>query len=300
MTLLDGPLQPDDAARWAFGGDFADPLADLDTAVPDGVDGPLLAAYALGLADDALVAAQRMSWWCSRAPELELDLAWANVALDLLGQARPLLARVAAADPALVPALPPGSPVPPDDRLAFFRDPGAFRNHVLVEGADVDFAHAVVRLLLLSTARLATFERLRYSRDPVLAGVAAKGVPELGYHRDLAARWFLVLAGGTEESRRRTLTAVAALWPLHREALAGHDVEVAAAQAGIAPDPDEVRAAADAVLAPLLREARVDPPSEPRRGGRVPAGRNGAHTAELDAALAEMQSVARAHPMGRW
>ncbi|WP_121257273.1 1,2-phenylacetyl-CoA epoxidase subunit PaaC [Nocardioides ferulae] len=291
MSLLDD--------GWAFGAEFADPLASLDTSIPDGVDGALLAAYALGLADDALVAAQRMTWWCSRAPELELDLAWANVALDLLGQARPLLVRAATAEPALVPALPAGSPIPAEDALAFFREPAGFRNHRLVEGADADFAQAVVRLLLLSTTRLAVFERLRHSRDQVLAGVAAKGVPELAYHRDLAAQWFLVLAGGTEESRRRTVAAVAALWPLHVEALETHAVEVAAARAGVGADPADVREQVAAVLGPLLETAGVVPPPS-GRARPAATGRDGAHTAEFAPLLDEMQSVARAHPMGRW
>ena len=103
-------------AHWAFGTDFEDPLAGVDTTVPDGVDPAVLATYCLMLGDDALVLSQRLSEWCSRAPDLEEDIALANIALDLLGQARLLLARAAAADPTVVPALPEGSPVPDEDR----------------------------------------------------------------------------------------------------------------------------------------------------------------------------------------
>ncbi len=96
--------------HWAFGTDFEDPLAGVDTTIPDGVDASALAAYCLMLGDDALVYSHRLSEWTSRAPDLEEDIALANVALDLLGQARLLLARAAAADPGVVPAMPAGSP----------------------------------------------------------------------------------------------------------------------------------------------------------------------------------------------
>src|SRR5919107_1711562 len=139
------------AGGWAFGTSFEDPLAGVDTTVPDGVDRRDLAAYCLMLGDDALVLSHRLSEWCSRAPDLEEDIALANTALDLLGQARLLLARAAAADPDVVPVLPEGSPVPPEDALAFFREAGEFRNVRLVEPDNGDFAMTVVRLLVFST-----------------------------------------------------------------------------------------------------------------------------------------------------
>ena len=125
-------VEADDDARWAFGTSFDDPLAGVDTTVPTGVDAHALAIYCLMLADDALVLAQRLGEWTTHAPELEEEVALANIGLDLLGQARLLLARAAAADAHVVPVLPEDSPVPVDDRLAFFRDAGAFRNVELV------------------------------------------------------------------------------------------------------------------------------------------------------------------------
>ncbi len=235
-SVYDGLLGSDDS-QWAFGTDFEDPLAGVDTTVPDGVDPTLLATYCLMLGDDALVLSHRLSQWCSRAPDLEDDIALSNIALDLLGQARLLLARAAAADPSVVPSLPEGSPVPPEDALAFFREAGDFRNLRLAEVANGDFAHTVARLLLIVTARLAVLERLVGSRDPVLAAIAAKGVKELAYHRDYAGRWFLTLAQGTDESRRRLLAGLDELWPLHPETVVGHPVEVAAAEAGVGVDP---------------------------------------------------------------
>src|SRR5690242_20537141 len=222
--VFDG-LAGGESSQWAFGTDFEDPLAGVDTTIPDGVDAHDLGTYCLMLADDALIASQRLSQWTSRAPDLEEDIALANIALDLLGQARLLLARAAAADPSLVPALPSGSPVPPEDALAFFRESGEFRNVRLVETDNGDFAVTIVKLLLLATARLALLERLASSRDHVLAAVAAKGVKELTYHRDYAGRWFLTLAQGTGESRRRLEAALPSVWPLFPELFDTHDAE---------------------------------------------------------------------------
>lgn len=298
-SAYDGLLVND--SHWAFGTDFEDPLAGVDTTVPDGVDPSALAAYCLMLGDDALVLSQRLSEWCSRAPDLEEDIALANIALDLLGQARLLLARAAAADPSVVPALPDGSPVPAEDALAFFRDADAFRNVRLAEVPHGDFAETIARILLFSTWRLAIFERLAGSRDQVLAAVAAKGVKELAYHRDFAARWFVTLAGGTEESRRRLVTALHGLAPLWPDLFGTHDAEAAMAAVGVGVDPAAVAADADAVLDQVLGVAGVERPDRaPLAGVRGRTGRDGLHTEALSRLLAEMQVVARAHPMGRW
>jgi ring-1,2-phenylacetyl-CoA epoxidase subunit PaaC len=288
-------------AHWAFGTDFEDPLAGVDTTIPEGVDAPTLAAYALMLGDDALVMSHRISEWTSNAPDLEDDIALSNIALDLLGQARLLLARAAKSDASLVPVLPEGSPVPPEDALAFFREPHEFRNVRLAELVNGDFAEVTVRVLLFSTWRLAIWERLRASRDHVLAAVAAKGVKELAYHRDYAARWFVTLAQGTDESRARLLAAYDDLWPLWPELFDTHEVEAAAAEAGVGVDPATVREAADAILDQVLAAADVPRSEAPRRAGVLGrTGRDGMHGEPLSRLLAEMQSVARAHPLGQW
>jgi ring-1,2-phenylacetyl-CoA epoxidase subunit PaaC len=298
-NAYDGLLVND--AHWAFGTDFEDPLAGVDTTVPDGVDATALATYCLMLGDDALVLSQRLSEWCSRAPDLEEDIALANIALDLLGQARLLLARAAAADSSLVPALPQGSPVPDEDALAFFREADDFRNVRLAEVPDGDFAQAIVRTLLFATWRLAVFERLTDSRDAVLAAVAAKGVKELAYHRDFAARWVVTLAGGTDESRRRLLVALDRLMPLWPELFSAHDVERQVAAAGVGVDPASIATDADGVLDQVLVAAGVPRPERPALAGvQGRTGRDGLHTEALSRVLAEMQVVARAHPLGRW
>ena len=280
-------------AHWAFGTDFEDPLAGVDTTIPEGVDAATLAAYALMLGDDSLVMSHRISEWTSNAPDLEDDIALSNIALDLLGQARLLLARAAKADESVVPALPEGSPAPPEDALAFFREAHEFRNVRFAEVVNGDFAEATVRVLLFSTWRLAVWERLRDSRDHVLAAVATKGVKELAYHRDYAARWFVTLGRGTAESRRRLVAALDALWPLWPELFDTHPVEAAAAEAGVGVDPATVREAAEGVLDQVLAAADMGRPEVGPMSGH-------GHTEALSRMLAEMQVVARAHPRGQW
>jgi len=249
--------------QWAFGTGFDDPLAGVDTTVPDGIDPVDLGAYCLMLGDDALVYSHRLSEWCSRAPDLEEDIALANTALDLLGQARLLLARAAAADTSVVPELPEGSPVPPEDALAFFREAGEFRNVRLVEPDNGDFAMTIARLLVFSTWRLAIMQRLVDSVDTVLSAIAAKAVKELTYHRDYAGRWFLTLAQGTEESRRRLLAALDAVWPFRGELDLVHDVERTAVEQGFGVDPRAVADEVDVVLEQVLSVSGVERPDKP-------------------------------------
>ncbi|MGO1973499.1 MAG: 1,2-phenylacetyl-CoA epoxidase subunit PaaC [Propionibacteriaceae bacterium] len=303
-SVYDGLLGADDS-HWAFGS-FEDQtgegaLAGVDTSVPDGVDAADLAGYCLMLADDALIASHRLSEWCSRAPDLEDDIAMANIALDLLGQARLLLARAAAADESVVPTLPDDSPIPPEDALAFFREAGGFRNVRLVEPPHGDFAEAITTLLLFAVWRLELLQGLAASRDAVLAAVAAKGVKEVTYHRDYAARWFVTLAQGTEESRRRVVAASTTIWPHLAELFVLHPVEARVAESGVGVDPTTVTESVRAVLDQVLSAAVV---TEPERQSRAPVngryGRDGVHTEELSRLLAEMQVVARAHPRGQW
>src|SRR5579875_321243 len=144
-----------DDHRWAFGTGFTDPLEGVETGVPAGVDAAALATYCLMLGDDALICSHRLQQWMTRMPELEEEAAIANIALDLLGQARMLLTRAARAEDA-------GRD---EDRLAYFRAEHEFRNVRLVERADRDFAELMGRLLIFATWRLALFEALQSSRD---------------------------------------------------------------------------------------------------------------------------------------
>jgi ring-1,2-phenylacetyl-CoA epoxidase subunit PaaC len=278
-----------DDQRWAFGTGFTDPLEGIDTSVPPGVDGAALAQYCLMLGDDALIYSHRLQQWVTRAPELEEETALANIALDLLGQARMLLARAGRAD----------GTGRDEDQLAFFRDEGEFRNVRLVERPDADFAELAGRLLVFSAWRLALFGALCESADPVLAAIAAKGVNELAYHRDYAARWVVRLGDGTGLSHAKMQAGLAAAWPFTGELFTPHPVEDALA--GVAVDVRKLRAEFDTVLDTVLAAAtlsRAD--AVPRAGVAGRAGRDGVHTEAFGYVLAELQSVARAHPDATW
>ncbi|TQR84353.1 phenylacetate-CoA oxygenase subunit PaaC [Mycobacterium hodleri] len=294
-----GLVDADEHDQWAFGTSFDDPLAGVDTTLAEGIDGADLATYCLMLGDDALLAAQRLAQWSTKAPELEEEVALANIGLDLLGQARLLLARAAAADPTIVPSLPDGSPVPAEDALAFFRDQGQFRNTRLVELDNGDFACSITRLLVFSTQRLAALGRLRSSRDNVLAAVAAKGVKEITYHRDYAARWLVTLSCGTQESRRRVEDALQVVWPYVEELFQPHPVERRLADSVAGVDPSTLREEFDAVIAQVFHAAEL-PTVDVAAVPSPVAVRQGHHTAAMDSLLGELQSLARQHPAGLW
>ncbi|MGI8313102.1 1,2-phenylacetyl-CoA epoxidase subunit PaaC [Saccharopolyspora hattusasensis] len=283
--------EPDGESRWAFGTGFDDPLSGVDTALPDGVDGVAFARYCLMLGDDALIASQRLTEWVTYAPELEDELALANIALDLLGQARLLLARAGQAD---------GSGRG-EDELAYFRDEREFRNVRLVEPPNGDFAHTIARLLVFSTWRLALFARLAESRDPVLAAIAAKGVKELAYHREYTAQWMVRLGDGTEVSHVRMQQGLDAVWPLVDELFVPNATDREMVAAGIGTDPAQARAEFDDVLEQVVAAATLQRPEASALAGVAEqTGRDGIHTEHLGYLLAEMQSLARAHPEAAW
>ncbi|MFC7985827.1 1,2-phenylacetyl-CoA epoxidase subunit PaaC [Streptomyces sp. NPDC057336] len=268
LTLAEGH---EDDTRWAYGTGFEDPLHGVDTTVPGGVDAGELAAECVALADDALVSAQRLAEWVTRAPELEEEVALANIGLDLLGQARLLYSRAGQVD----------GTGRDEDAYAYFRDPEDFRNVRLAELPGGDFAFAIVRLLVLSSWRLAHFQRLAAHPDPVLSAVAAKGVKELTYHRQYAAEWAVRLGDGTDESHRRMRAALEQVAPYVDELHATHDVREEVA--------DVLRQVTEAAGLPL-------PVYRPLPG----SGRAGEHTEHLVPLLTELQGIARAHPEATW
>jgi ring-1,2-phenylacetyl-CoA epoxidase subunit PaaC len=288
----------DDAGHWAFGTGFDDPLAGVDTTVPDGVDPADLGAYCLMLGDDALVLAQRLTQWITNAPELEEEVAIGNIGLDLLGQARLLLARAGSVGVLGRSRQLATDTIPDEDALAYFRDPDEFRNTALVEAPNGDFARTIVRLLVAASVRLAVLVRLRDSRDPVLAAIAAMGAKELTYHRDHAARWVLRLGDGTEESHRRAQDGVESVWPLLADLFTPTDVETRLAAAGVAVDPADVRDEVRGVLTQVLGRATLALPEWP--ADAPPRGRLGQHGPELTELLAELQGLARQHPAATW
>jgi ring-1,2-phenylacetyl-CoA epoxidase subunit PaaC len=235
--------------------------------------------YTLGLADDALVSAQRMGWWISRAPQLEEDVALANIGLDQLGQARTLLSYAGRLE---------GDGRTEDD-LAYLRDEREFRNVWLVERAQTDFGVTMARLLLFAAWQSELYAGLSRSSDATLSGVAGKAVKEVAYHLDHAEHWVVRLGDGTDESHARMQAALDAEWPYLDELFRPVD--------GALVDPRALREPVLARIEPVLAEATlVVPEVMPARGG----GREGLHTEEMGYLLAEMQHLHRSHPGATW
>lgn len=254
-----------------------------------------LAAYVLRLGDDALVASQRLAELAARGPQLEEDVALANTALDLLGQARSLLTYAGSLEERLTGVL------RTEDDLAFLRGEDQFANCLLVELPNTDFAHTVARQLLFSAYQFELYSRLAGSADATLAGIAGKAVKEVAYHRDHAAGWTVRLGDGTEESSERMAAALEAAWPYTAELFASDAVFAAVAAAGFGADPPELRPAWEACVDGVLAEAGLARPEVPPVAGPAGrGGRQGVHTEAFGYLLAEMQHLHRSHPGALW
>ncbi len=240
--------------------------------------------YVLALADDALVAAQRMGEWIAASPQIEEDVALGNIALDLLGQARSLLTYAGSLQ----------DPVRTEDDLAYFRDEAEFRNVHLVERAKGDFGVAMARLLILATYHCELYERLQASTDETLAAVAAKAVKEVDYHRDHATMWVLRLGDGTDESHARMQAGLDAEWAYVEELFDPAYVDPALVADGVAVDPSTLRPAFDDRVATVLGQATLTVPTTPAAPG---GGRRGEHT-ERDGAAARRPAGPRPRAPG--
>jgi ring-1,2-phenylacetyl-CoA epoxidase subunit PaaC len=246
-----------------------------------------LVTYALRLADDALVAAQRMGEWIAAAPELEEDVALGNLALDLLGQARSLLEYAGKVEGA-------GRG---EDGLAFLRDERDFVNAQIFELPNGDFAFTIARLLVTSSYQCELYARLAESRDPTLAAIAAKAVKEVDYHRDHATQWTLRLGDGTEESHRRMQQGLDDVWPYLPELFEVDDLVGRLAADGVAVDPSRLEEPTLGYVERLLTEATLE---RPDTSVRHSGGRRGVHTEHMGYLLAEMQYLHRSHPGATW
>ena len=242
------------------------------TAAPTPSPAPTAAALALG--DDALVLSHRLGEWAGHAPVLE-EVALANIALDLLGQARMLFSFVG-----------------DEDELAFLREERAFRNVQLVEQPNGDFAHTIVRQLYFSVYQHLLYEQLA-AGEGEFADLAAKAVKEVAYHRDHAEQWILRLGDGTPESHERTQRALDALWRFTGELF--EPVE------GIDVDHRSLSDGWLAAVTSVVERATLTVPSGPQAGAwTAGAGRQGLHTEPFGRMLAEMQHLHRSHPGASW
>ncbi|NIC40184.1 1,2-phenylacetyl-CoA epoxidase subunit PaaC [Aquabacterium sp. A08] len=254
--------------------------------------------YLLHLADNAVVLGQRNAEWCGHGPILEEDIALANTSLDLIGQARLLYQEAARlqGDGAT------------EDTLAYFRDAHEFRNYTLLElphhgplvgyaQANRDYATTIVRNFLYSALMVLVWDGLQRSTHPALAAIAAKSLKEVRYHLRHARDWLVRLGDGTDESHARAQAALDHLMPYTQEFWATNPVEADAAASGLGLDPQTLRADWNTLVDDALAEATLRrPPAE----GYVTQGKNGVHSEHLGYLLAEMQSLARAHPGAPW
>lgn len=278
---MNGFTSQDSATRVSMGEAItAEELAASDQRASEDV-----ARYALILGDDSLILAQRLGNWISRAPELEEDVALANIALDLLGHARFLLTYAGSAWNKT------------EDDLAYFRDEEEFRSARLVEQENGDFGKTIARQLIFSFYSHQLYTRLLDSTDETLSAIADKALKEVDYHRDHAAQWLMRLGGGTEESHRRMQTGLENVWAYVEELFADVEPTPALAEAGIAVLPSSLREDVMNGLTSIIEEAGL---SVPAVKGAYGADRTGRFSEHRGFILAEMQVLARQHPGATW
>ncbi len=246
-----------------------------------------LVLYALRRADDALVLGHRLSEWCGHAPALEEDMALANMGLDLLGQARSLYTYAAEVEAA-------GHD---EDRYAYFRDAPQYRNLLLAELPNGDFARTILRQFLYAAFADLYWRAMMRSTDATLAAIAAKSEKESAYHLRHSAEWVIRLGDGTEESHRRIADALTYLWPYTGEMFEADEAEREMIAAGVAVNPASLRAAWEKTVSDVLTEATLAKPTD---GWMQKGGRSGRHSEHLGHLLAVMQTVPRAFPDARW
>jgi ring-1,2-phenylacetyl-CoA epoxidase subunit PaaC len=243
--------------------------------------------YLLRLGDDRLVLGHRLSEWCGHGPILEEDIALANIALDLVGQATLYLKLAGETE---------GKGRSEDD-LAYFRDAIDYRNVQLVELPNGDYAMTMVRQFFFDVFSYHVLEQLQSSRHSEIAGIAAKGFKEVRYHVRHSSEWVVRMGDGTEESHDRAQKAVNHLWRFTGEMFQADDVDRAMVAEGIGADVEAIKPKWNEIVTDVLNRATLVIPNDPPA---MTGGRRGRHTEYLGHMLSEMQIVARSHPGAEW
>jgi ring-1,2-phenylacetyl-CoA epoxidase subunit PaaC len=249
--------------------------------------GAALFDYVLGLADDALILGHRLSEWCGHAPLLEEELALANIGLDLIGWARRLYDYAGVLE----------GQGRDQDALAYRRDVAAFRNLLLVEQPNGDFAMTIARQFLYAAYAAPLWRAMAGSRDATMAAIASEARHEAAYHLRHAGEWLARLGDGTEESHRRAQAAIDALWPYTGEMFEANDTLAALVADGIAASPVTVRAEWDEAVSIALARSTL---ARPAGGWMQSGGRRSRHSEHLGHILAELQFLQRAYPAATW
>lgn len=243
--------------------------------------------YCLRLGDTSLVLGQRLAEWCGHGPALEEDIALTNISLDLIGQTRAFYSYACTTE----------NKGRTEDDLAFLRTERDFRNVLLAEQPNGDFAQTLLRQFLLSTFQVLHYSSLTNSKDETLSALAQKSLKEVAYHRRHSADWVIRLGQGTEESRRRMLCAIDELWMYVDDLFDKDETDETLIREGIAGDVSALRADWNAVVGEVFKEAGLP---IPEKAYSVRGSRDGRHTEHLGHLLAEMQSLHRAHPGAEW
>ncbi|MEH2507378.1 ring-1,2-phenylacetyl-CoA epoxidase subunit PaaC [Bradyrhizobium sp. AZCC 1578] len=246
-----------------------------------------LVLYTLRRADDALILGHRLSEWCGHAPMLEEDMALANMGLDLLGQARELYSYAARVEGR-------GND---EDKFAYLRDVRQYRNLLLLEQPNGDFARTMVRQFFYATFADLYWRAMMCSTDATLAAIAAKSEKESAYHVRHCSEWIIRLGDGTEESHRRTQTAIDEFWAFTGEMFAADDSERGLIDAGMAVDPGPLRPQWLKTVSDVVREATLVLPDN---NWMQQGGRSGRHSEHLGHLLSELQSMQRTFPGATW
>lgn len=256
---------------------------------------PLLFQYLLRLGDSPLILAQRLGEWVGKGPALEEDIALTNVGLDLVGQARLWLSYAGEVEARFSGA---GRS---EDQLAFTRDGGDFRNLLLVEQPNGNYADTTARQFLFDTWHLRALRALTQSKDPRVAEIAAKGAKEVAYHVERSGDWVIRLGDGTPDSHARMQAAIDGLWMYTGEMFAADATELALRESGIAADAPALEAPWRQHVDAVLAEATLTVPRDAwMQGGGGRGGKQGVHTEHLGHLLAEMQFLQRVYPGAQW
>ncbi|AMR29577.1 phenylacetic acid degradation protein [Hymenobacter psoromatis] len=243
--------------------------------------------YVLQLADTSLILAHRLSEWCGHGPVLEQDLALANIALDLLGEARSYYQYAAELE----------GQGRTEDELAYLRSAVEYRNPLLVEQPNGDFAHTIVRQFLFDVFHYELLKELKAGPDVQLAAIAEKSLKEAAYHRKWSAEWLIRLGDGTSESRQRVEKALRTLWRYAAELTVPTPLELDLHSLGLVPDYAALQARAAAYVAHVFAEATLPVPTD---AFAQPGGKLGRHSEHLGYLLAELQYMQRTYPGLTW
>jgi ring-1,2-phenylacetyl-CoA epoxidase subunit PaaC len=246
-----------------------------------------LVLYALRRADDALILGHRLSEWCGHAPAMEEDMALANMGLDLLGQARELYSYAADVE----------GQGNDEDKFAYLRDVRQYRNLLLLEQPNGDFARTMARQFFYAAFADLYWRAMMKSSDATLAAIAAKSEKESAYHLRHSSEWMVRLGDGTEESHRRAQTAVDDLWAYTGEMFGVDESERALIERGVAVDPATLHPQWLATISSVMTEATL---ALPKSGWMQQGGRSGKHSEHLGHLLSELQSMQRAFPGATW